>query len=51
LGCPKKWRYEMAGILLIFAFSMSLVINLIEKKINPKDELNTEAEEIASKSS
>jgi hypothetical protein len=41
----------MAGILLIFAFSMSLVINLIEKNIKHKDELNTEAEEIASKSS
>jgi len=40
----------MAGVLLIFAFSMSLVINLIEKQINPKDELNIaskEAEETA----
>ena len=31
----------MAGVMLIFAFSMSLVINLIEKQINPKDELNS----------
>lgn len=30
----------MAGVLLIFAFSMSLIINLIEKQVSPKDDLN-----------
>ncbi len=30
----------MAGVMLIFAFSMSLVINLIEKQVGPKDDLN-----------
>lgn len=37
----------MAGVMLIFAFSMSLVINLIEKKVNPKDDLNLTEEEAA----
>ena len=37
----------MAGVMLIFAFSMSLVINLIEKQVNPKDDLNLTGEEEA----
>jgi len=40
----------MAGVMLIFAFSMSLVINLVEKQITPKDDFNaslTEADDIA----
>jgi hypothetical protein len=28
----------MAGVMLLFAFSMSLVINLVEKKVIPTEE-------------
>jgi hypothetical protein len=38
----------MVGIMLLFAFSMSVVINLVEKKINPEDGFN-EAEEMVKK--
>ena len=40
----------MAGVMLIFAFSMSLIINLVEKQVGPKDELSNEADEIVSES-
>lgn len=30
----------MAGVMLLFAFSMSFVVNLLENKINPEDELS-----------
>lgn len=35
----------MAGVMLLFAFSMSLVINLIENKRKPGDDLNSAVNE------
>jgi hypothetical protein len=31
----------MTGIIILFAFAMSFVINLVEKRINPKNDLFT----------
>lgn len=31
----------MAGVMLLFAFSMSFVVNLVENKINPEDEMSS----------
>lgn len=34
----------MAGVMLLFAFSMSLVINMVEQKTTPTDEAPVKTE-------
>lgn len=37
----------MAGVMLLFAFSMSLVIRIVEKKIDPAEDVDLTGSEIA----
>lgn len=35
----------MGGIMILFAFGMSLIINLVEKQVNPRADLDMEGNE------
>jgi len=37
----------MAGVMLLFAFSMSLVIKIVEKKVMPSEDIDLSPNEVA----
>lgn len=37
----------MAGVMLLFAFSMSLVIKIVEKKVLPGEDIDLSPNEVA----